>query len=156
MNDISITLQFSSARQISSWAIRTFTWSDFSHVDVWMGEKNLFGATPEHGVNSWDGKCLENKKLFQVKLPDVPAKNRIMRLIFSQRGKPYDFPAVFGFGFRRDWQNENSWLCSELITWAFQEAGYPLIRTDKPWRITPRDLLLSTRIVPVSAGERDL
>jgi uncharacterized protein YycO len=64
----------------------------------------------------------------------------------SQIGKPYDFSAVSGIAFDRDWHDENRWFCSELIAVAFEKVGHPLLSTRPSavsWRVTPRDLLLS-------------
>lgn len=59
----------------------------------------------------------------------------------SQVGKPYDWLGVAGIGFRRRWQDEDAWFCSELVAWAFAEAGTPLFR-EHAWRITPRDIFI--------------
>ena len=60
----------------------------------------------------------------------------------------HDWGGVIGIGFRRRWHDHDAWFCSELIAAAFADAGEPLVRVDA-WRITPRDLYLPVREVPV-------
>jgi len=67
----------------------------------------------------------------------------------SQVGKPYDFLAIAAFLWpSRNWQEFDSWYCSELVGTALSECGIlPKEMAVKFSRITPRDLLLlvSTR-----------
>jgi len=142
-----ITLQFSTTKGIGSRVIRWATWSPYSHVDLVQDDGRLLGATTCHGVAIRDPEPTSACARFQVSAPvDVIAAAR------SQIGRPYDWPGIFGWGFRRNWQELDSWFCSELIAWAFQEAGHPLLRADRSWRITPRDLLLSPMLLGADKG----
>ena len=58
-----------------------------------------------------------------------------------QLGKPYDWKGIFGFWFRRNWQSDHAFVCSELIAWACTAAGQSLFRREA-WRITPEMLYL--------------
>jgi uncharacterized protein YycO len=70
----------------------------------------------------------------------------------TQAGKPYDFYAIGGIAFDRNWRDSHRWFCSELIAAAFEAAGSPLLNPSaNVWRITPRDLLLSMNLAAVSA-----
>ena len=51
-----------------------------------------------------------------------------------------DGTAVLGLGLHRDWQQDDSWFCSELAAWSFQQAGSPLFRANAARRVTPQDL----------------
>lgn len=67
----------------------------------------------------------------------------------AQIGKPYDFSAIAGIAFDRDWRDESRFFCSELIALAFEKVGAPILSTrpsSAAYRITPRDLLLSRLI----------
>lgn len=133
-----ITVQFSTTKGIGSRVIRWVTWSPFSHVDLVLDDGRLLGATTHHGVAIRNAEPTSACARFQVSAPvDVIAAAH------SQIGRPYDWPGIFGYGFRRNWQEEDSWFCSELIAWAFQEVGFPLLRAERAYRITPRDLLIS-------------
>ncbi len=69
----------------------------------------------------------------------------------SQIGKPYDTSAIWSFYSKRDgrdWQEPDSWFCSELISAALAEYGvFPQHMAESFSRVTPRDLMLliSTR-----------
>ena len=68
---------------------------------------------------------------------------------FTQLGKPYDFSAIAGIATDRNWHDEKRWFCSELVAVAFEKIGRPLLSTrpsSVPWRVTPRDLLMSREI----------
>lgn len=72
----------------------------------------------------------------------------------KQIGKGYDFSAIAGITFDRDWRNEDRFFCSELIVLAFEKVGAPILSTRPSaavYRITPRDLLLSRLIYYLGA-----
>lgn len=110
--------------------------SDWSHVDIVLPNGKLVGAIPA-GVKERDNNL---KQYIRFK---VDAPNEIENLIISQIGKKYDWNGVLGLWIKRNWQDTDNWFCSELVAWAFKEAGKPLLRTEHLERITPRDLLLS-------------
>lgn len=139
-----ITLQFSAQHLPGSWLIRRFTWSPFSHVDLVLPDGRLLGARGSGGVAIRDQDEFSAVAQFQV---DAPAS--VLDIAASQVGKPYDWEALAGFVSRRDWQDNDSWFCSELVAWAFAQAGSPLLRTTNLNRITPRDLLLSPLLMPL-------
>ncbi len=137
-----ITLQFSAQAKPGSWAIRKFTWSEYSHVDFVLPDGTLLGATGAKGVAIRPAEQYSACDRFVV---DAPAS--VLDIAASQQGKPYDWPAILGFVTQHNWQQENAWFCSELVFWAFNQAGCPLLRAPKH-RITPRDLLLSPSLIP--------
>ena len=58
----------------------------------------------------------------------------------SQIGKPYDALAIVAFAAGRDWQEPDSWFCSELIAAALVEAGiFPAILAAAANKITVKD-----------------
>lgn len=64
----------------------------------------------------------------------------------TQLGKSYDFSAISGIAFNRDWHDPERWFCSELVAASFEAVGEPLLSTRpsaQVFRVTPRDLLLS-------------
>jgi hypothetical protein len=73
--------------------------------------------------------------------PDVC--DRFQDFLRSQLGKPYDKTAILAFVAARDWQEKDSWFCSELQAAALVACGWfasPLATEFN--HITPRDLLL--------------
>ncbi len=71
----------------------------------------------------------------------VPDSNAVLDAALSQLGKPYDWLGVAGVALRgREWQEDDCWFCSELVAWAFSEAGFPLFRPHLQARIVPQHL----------------
>ncbi|WP_111496142.1 C40 family peptidase [Marinobacter bohaiensis] len=138
-----ITLQFSTTKGIGSQVIRWATWSPYSHVDLVLADGRLLGATARYGVSIRNPEPTLACAQFQV-----PGSVEAIEAARSQIGRPYDWAGILGWGFRRNWQEQDAWFCSELIAWAFEQAGCPLLRGDRSHRITPRDLLLSPMLVP--------
>lgn len=97
-------------------------WSQWSHVAVVFGEY-VIDATFKHGVARRKlDELLATCSYYQFRdeaCPDLPAAYAFAR---SQIGKPYDLLGVLGIGLHRNWQEDDSWFCSELKE-AIQAAG---------------------------------
>lgn len=141
-------IQFSAQRLIGSAAIRYFTWSPYSHVDFVLPNGMLLGARAARGVALYSPAEWQASRVATYSVAtNIRQQEAILRAARSQIGKPYDWGGVLGIALRsRRWQADDSWFCSELVTWAFEQAGVPLLRTTDAWRITPRDLLLSPHL----------
>lgn len=138
-----ITWQFSTDNDIGSFLIRFGTRSDWSHVDAVLPDGSLLGALPQDGVQIRPPNYAPLTASLTVSL-DTDCETQFYEILKSQIGKPYDWRAVVSFAFGdRDWQEADSWFCSELQVWAIMQCGFfkapLLIPTD---RISPRDQLL--------------
>lgn len=145
---------FSTTNLIGSAAIRVFTWSRFSHVDwILSGTSKIIGATLTDGVavsSVWDR--LDESKRAELYSFSCGADGEAW--IKSQEGRPYDWSAIFGLVFRRDWQQDTDWFCSELVARASLEGRNPLINPlNRMNRVTPRDLLLSPLLTLEASGK---
>lgn len=143
-----ITLRFSGGLGMAGSVIQITTWSWCSHVDFVLDDGRLLGAVPGRGV------CIREQEvdagrveLYQADVPDFA-----VAYATSQIGQPYDWAGVVGWALRRQWQETDSWFCSELVAWACQSVGAPLLRAKDAWRITPRDLLMSPLLIPLAAA----
>lgn len=132
-----IKLQFTRGKGPVAWAIRWFTWSSYNHVDFVLSDGSLLGAKASGGVRVREP--LAGKKVTYT----VDAPESVLYAAQSQIGKSYDFMAIVGFLFRRRWHRPNRWFCSEFVAWAFEQGGYPLLRSEGLYRLTPRDLMMS-------------
>ncbi len=134
-----VTLVFSRKHHIGSLLLRAFLWSEWSHVAIVDGEDVIEAATGAGVRRRPLADLLAESSQYEI--VDVPALSpaSVIAAARTQIGKPYDWPGVLGIGFRRRWQDDDSWFCSELVAWAFHTSGCPLFRIDA-WRITPRDL----------------
>lgn len=138
-----IVLRFEGGTGVVGRMIRLATWSWCSHVDVEAPDGGLVGAMPGQGVVRRPAP-FDVGRVERYALDLEPETERQVRAALAgQIGKPYDWPGILGWALRRDWQDTDRWFCSELIAWAFAQAGHPLLRAADVWRITPRDLLLS-------------
>lgn len=143
--DENIKLQFVTERALDSAAIRFFTWSPVSHVDMILPvTKFLVGARLHCGVAIRQANYAKFSRRIVAEVEGSAAyARRIRSEVLRQCGKPYDTHAILNFGIHaRDWRNPDRWFCSELIAWAFEKSGYPLFsKSVSVNRITPRDLL---------------
>lgn len=137
-----ITLQFvTSTWSPASAFIRYWTFSEYSHVDFVMPDGQLLGSHLSGGVKVRPANYAHFSKVLRV-TADVP--DSVLEAAVSQIGKPYDWQAIVNFFAQRDWREDDSWFCSELVAWSFEKAGYPLFNpATQVWRLTPRDLLLA-------------
>lgn len=141
-----ITIQFSTTRHWTSKAIQLFTWSWASHVDFVLPDGQLLGALATHGGVKIHGDLQYSRiERFTV---DAPAS--VIDFAKSQLDKPYDWGGICGLvAHNRDWESDDKWFCSELVAWSFKQAGYPLLN-ETSYRVTPRDLLISPLIKPIT------
>lgn len=130
-------LEFSAQDKIGSKLIQLGTWCDYSHVEFVLPSGKLFGARAD-GVKARNPFPVSKRVRAIIDGPEG-----VLEYAFSQEGKPYDFTYLLGHALRRDWQEDNAWVCSELVVWSFKQAGLDLLNYEKINRITPRDILLS-------------
>lgn len=145
-----ISIQFSSQHCWDSSIIRRVTWDSDSHVDLILPPDGLLlGARLEGGVQIRVPKysTFTSCTIMKIELP-LHNQMQVYKAAMSQIGSPYDKFAILNFICHRtrDWRETGSWICSELIAWAFEEGGWPLLNPNVPVdHITPRDLKLSLR-----------
>lgn len=134
-----------SGKGISSGIIKLGTFSKWSHVDLLTPDGAYLGARLDGGVLArnpgYDGRN-DDVQFRHVSL-SAAQEDRLWNFAYSQIGKPYDFSAILGIAFRRDWREDDAWFCSELVAAAFEHAGRPLLLGELN-RITPRDISMST------------
>ena len=98
-----------------------------------LEDGTYIGAMPEIGVVIHK-QPQPFEKFVELDLPS----DKIIDFAKSQIGKPYDFSGIFGFVTNRDWQEPDSWFCSELVAAAINTERR-LFNTETS-RITPRDI----------------
>ena len=145
----SVQLLFSTTRSPMSWAIRACTWSPWSHVGLVDGD-HVIESMPRHGVRRIPlQQALGNASRYAFARFAARGPAKIAAAATSQLSKPYDYEAIVGMGLHRDWQRQDAWFCSELLAWAFQEAGEPLFRPELTRRVTPQHFWM---LAPLSRG----
>lgn len=140
-----ITVRFVAGTGIASAMISRHTYGFWaSHADAIMPDSRKIGAEFD-GVKAraadYDKGQITKELVLELKVPSQTAR-QFYSFLEAQIGKPYDFSAVAAFAAVRDWQQPDSWFCSELIAAALLECGYLRPLAAETNKITPRDLLL--------------
>lgn len=137
-----IKLLFSRRNHPGSWLIRTFSWSEWSHVEIMMPDGRLLGAAAPEGV----GLCTYEER---IKISAHAATmcfpgdmNAAATWGETQLGKPYDYFGVLGLGLHRDWEADDSWWCSEFAAQFLKQGGFAPYRSDAIKRLTPQHLFM--------------
>ena len=143
-----VTLQFATESGLSSWAIRWFCHSDYSHIDFVLPDGRLLGARLDGGVAIRPEGYAAFSATRRIRVPTDKAP-AIYRAALSQQGTRYDWKAIAAFALpdlmpRRNWRDPGAWFCSELGAWAFERGGFFAGHRIAlpPDRVTPGDLLL--------------
>lgn len=155
-----IVLQFCSFPTLVGEVIDWFTAGEVGHVDAVLPDGSLLGAQQQAGLGGAGAGVQVRpagygnmQHIRRVSLSAEPAQEQqFWMFLRAQLGKPYDITAFAAFAAGRDWQEPDSWFCSELIA-AGLEAGrvfaYPLAAPAN--KITPQELfLLCSAFGPVS------
>jgi uncharacterized protein YycO len=144
-------VRFATGKSIGSAIIRAATWDWCSHVsfaldfDPQFGEHVLLDATSHHGValRPVSTDRFRKAQYYQF-LGDQKVVAKAVEWTRTQLGRPYDWSGILGIALReRNWHEDDSWFCSELVAEAFIQAGVPLLDDDECFRITPRDVRIS-------------
>lgn len=138
---------------ISSNLIKWFTWSKFSHIDIYIkrypNDQEIIGAVPFEGVIRYKKEDrIRDAKYYECYKANVSKPHKVEKFLSEQVGKPYDWGGVFSFLFRRDWHDESEWFCSELATAGLEKGEFKLIRR-KTNRVRPQDIAESIAITKV-------
>lgn len=143
-----ISFQFSAEANIPTLLIEWYGHGCWSHVDVMLDGK-LLGARINGGVQLREPGYAKFSRTKQVDIPSTPQQlDHYALWLMQQVGKPYDMTAIMAFAANRNWQEDDSWFCSELTARGLeiiQWFPYPLSVPSN--KITPPDfmLLLSAR-----------
>lgn len=99
--------------------IRWYTWSSFAHAGVLLNNGMVIDAVPSNGISRHEGISGTRQWYFDINYPSDVDKDKIEdaieKFLYAQIGKKYDWSAIYGMGFRRDWHNPHEWFCSELV-----------------------------------------
>lgn len=143
--------------QGTAWDSRIIEWQTrawCSHVEsfAYRNELSTIGALFKdgvrlRGVHDACYKGISREETVRLRCKDWQYE-KFHEFLRAQLGKPYDWRAILSFAFgNRDWQEPDSWFCSELQAAALVYAG--LLHITLPAdRLTPRDLYLLVMNLP--------
>lgn len=125
--------------------IRFLTWSQWSHVAVELDDGRVVEAIGSGvRVTTLDACTKRMSKYVFVDLasPDDDTAEFAQAWLLDQVGKKYDWGALFGFLFKRNWQDDNKWFCSELSGFFVRIIGYRIANSAQISRVTPQMLYM--------------
>lgn len=139
-----VSVIFNRKHTIGSLFLRGYLWSKWSHCAIIDGDQVIEAATKNGVVTRPLSDLLSESSAYEIVDFECSNPQAVIEAARTQIGRPYDYFGILGIGFRRRWQDVDSWFCSELIAWAFDKAGFPMFSEDA-FRITPRDLAIARR-----------
>lgn len=146
-------LMFCSSNLIGALLIKAVTWSKWSHVAILIDDKTAIEAV--HPAVRYVGVSNLKAKYKHWCIVDVPVHDEAAAIEYakSQIAKPYDYTALAGIFFHRDWGDPANWYCAELAASTVVNGGFRLFRRKFINRIVPQHLwMLDFDIVEASQG----
>lgn len=135
-----VSVVFCRNKKIGSLLIRLFTWSRWSHCAIINDQSVIEARMPLGVVVRPLSDFIKDYSSYEVVKFKVESKSKVISAALSQKGKPYDYMAIIGILFKRDWQNKSKWFCSELVAWALSQGGRHLFRKERLNRATPEHI----------------
>lgn len=131
-----VKLIYGRSNAIGSLAIRLFTFSRWSHVGIITADgNNVIEAVGFKGVVSTPLDEFKSRYTqWEVAEAPVIDLNECHIKARQQLGKGYDWSAFFGFVFRKRWNDQDKWICSELYAYC---SG--IVRKDRISGFKPED-----------------
>ena len=129
---------FCKSNTVVGFLLRLATFSKWSHVALEYNDQ-VIESTMLGGVSQSEyAEFIERQD--ETSEIDVSDVNKIATWVFikSQIGKGYDWKAIVSFPFRRSWQDNDRWFCSEVVAAALIRGGKHIKLSSN--RVTPRDL----------------
>jgi uncharacterized protein YycO len=121
-----------------SWLLRTALWSSWSHCAIVTPQDTVIEAAAFHGVQEVTLASfvagVSDHSLKDIALPDDAAAIQWAR---EQIGKPYDWWGAIGLALHREWNEDDSWFCSELVEGAAAAGGRQRF-VQQAKRVTPQ------------------
>ena len=133
-----IKIFFANSNTLTSWLIRLFTFSKYSHVgfinkltNTVLDSDSSNNVVTEYPLNKLYKNC-SKVYILPLDIPNVSYYKALLEL-----GKEYDYHGVIDLPFKRNWQEDDKWFCSELVAYTLLD----FITIKNQHRITPNDLL---------------
>lgn len=151
-----ILLQYSTEHSLSSWAIRWWTDSEWSHVDAVLPNGDLLGARPDYPIKGRTGVQIRPKNyapFSKTRLVEIATEgaDTFYALLRGEIGKPYARGKILNFVVDQDdrWQNGKAYFCDELVLAMARRAGIFPHKLAIPFsKVAPGASLLAFSVLP--------
>lgn len=145
---------FSNSRLPFSWGVRLVTWSRWSHAGIILDDERVIESTFSHKgvkVHTLDSFKKRAREWMIIEI-DCKDRQAIIQKAYEQIDKPYDWTALIGILLHdRDWQEDDSWFCFELIAYCCAVGGTPIVKDKRIHRVTaPHILKYPHRVIDIS------
>jgi uncharacterized protein YycO len=139
-----VQLQFASSKK--RFIPSPIYWFDkglYTHVDILLGNGNLLGSRFVGGVQIRHPgyKKFSKTEIIEFQVTDDQFK-AFLSIAHREIGKPYDWRAILSFFVNRNWEEEGSWFCSELVAWCLFQAKILKKLPEGVSKISPEGLYL--------------
>jgi uncharacterized protein YycO len=116
-----------------SWAIRSFTRTDYSHAAWILPNGTCIEAWHPGGVRHRYSPYAGHTRgtlvdYYGLSGMDAAKRQAVEDFLLDEIGEPYDIGGVLRFVTRRRAANAKAWFCSELVVEALNHAGLPILR----------------------------
>lgn len=141
-----IQLRFVTGSDITSRAIADWQRDGWAtHVEAVLSDGSLLGAHLEGGVairpKGYDAATM-TRELYVDLVASPAVTEAFYDFMHAQVGKPYDVTAIAGLIAGRNWREDDSWICSELVTAGAEISDFIPKLSSSVNHVTPRDDLL--------------
>lgn len=124
---MTLKVVFTSQDNVGSGFIRAVEGGDYSHMALVLPGDRVIESVKATGVRIRRlDSLLEDAWHYSLMHLEVPDENAAVDFAMKQVGKPYDTMGLVGFGFGRDWQQDDKWYCSELGMTILHHGGITL------------------------------
>ncbi len=157
MTDSYLTLRFVREPKITSDIIAWFSQGTFSHVEaIWPDDPAMtFGSYEQKVGDIPPGVQFRPLGYHRVAacthfhIPATQAQmNKWKTFMLAQKGKPYDWAAIWGFATGRNWRDPGQWICSQLQARGAELAPFIGELCEGCNKITPVALALVISALP--------
>lgn len=116
-----------------------------------LHDGSFLGARMDGGVAVRPANYVEPLEELWLGINLGPAEKKVMNFARAAVGKPYNMRGILGFAIGEDWNKGRSFFCSQLVAYAFEQAGFPLLRVEHADRVTPAMLTMSLKLTEIES-----
>jgi hypothetical protein len=140
-----VYLAYSNSHTILSPIIRAIEDSEYSHIAIFItpGEPTddsmlIESTISRNGVNISTLRAFKERssgwKITRLHF-QIDDFDKLRYFALLEEGKKYDLTGVIGLGFKRDWQENDRWWCTELVAYILLSLGFKVTESNNVHKI---------------------